>query len=372
MFIEFEDLSNANLIGGCVYKGGPQGGLVGEPISKIFKLKGLNGIGNQSGIRRSMVQVKNRTNELAFMVIVNRNSEEEWKNTYNAETKILTYYGDNRTANNYYLNTKQNGNKAFEEIFSQAFSNDYRRYKLAPIFYFEKPGKSGDVRFVGLALPFVRGFTKDKCLQLKNFGEYENLVAHFTVIEDIEIEREWFYDLKNGLKINSPYQPDIWSDFLREGPQLNIEDPENKFLYSTPQEVLKHSTIREIEVRLSQASFRKSLLLRNNACQICGIANGNVLIASHIIPWRIANNEEKCDSDNGIVLCANHDRLFDRGLITFNDSGEIIISREISKSDLEKLNIYAQNPVKLTKGNREYLRYHREFIFRDNENILIK
>lgn len=59
MIFSFEDLQSADLVPGAIYKSGPTGGLVGEPISKIFKLEyGLRGIGNQSGIRRSMVEKK--------------------------------------------------------------------------------------------------------------------------------------------------------------------------------------------------------------------------------------------------------------------------------------------------------------------------
>jgi predicted restriction endonuclease len=50
------------------------------------------------------------------------------------------------------------------------------------------------------------------------------------------------------------------------------------------------------------------------------------LIASHIKPWRSANNQERIDGSNGLLLAPHVDLLFDRGLISFTDEGSLLVS----------------------------------------------
>ena len=55
-----------------------------------------------------------------------------------------------------------------------------------------------------------------------------------------------------------------------------------------------------------------------------------VLRASHIKPWRACSDKDRLDPNNGILLSANLDALFDSGLISFDDNGKILISKRVS------------------------------------------
>ena len=46
-----------------------------------------------------------------------------------------------------------------------------------------------------------------------------------------------------------------------------------------------------------------------------GITSTWILIASHIKPWRVSNNNERLDVYNGLLLLPNLDKLFDKGYI---------------------------------------------------------
>ncbi len=78
--------------------------------------------------------------------------------------------------------------------------------------------------------------------------------------------------------------------------------------------------------------------IKNEGCLISGIELPQILTASHIIPWRECIDEKahmRLDGANGILLCANYDRLFDRYLISFKKNGNscsIQISKSLSKS----------------------------------------
>lgn len=92
-------------------------------------------------------------------------------------------------------------------------------------------------------------------------------------------------------------------------------------------------------------------------------ANPSLLIASQIKPWASSIAEEKLDSENGFLLCLNHDALFDGGFISFDDSGQIIISDRLSTMDCTFTNVNPCMKISLSDKNREYLKFHRENIY---------
>jgi putative restriction endonuclease len=114
--------------------------------------------------------------------------------------------------------------------------------------------------------------------------------------------------------------------------------------------------------RIGQGEYRRKILQRwNYQCAVSGSKIKEVLIASHILPWRDSNNYERLDVHNGILLSPVYDALFDKYLISFNDQGEIIISPKLKKYDLSILGISGTEKIDgLTDGNKIYLRKHRE------------
>lgn len=123
---------------------------------------------------------------------------------------------------------------------------------------------------------------------------------------------------------------------------------------------------RLIEARIGQGVFRKQLLEKYKyKCIITGIDNKKVLVASHIKPWAVSNNYERTDVNNGLLLSANLDRLFDCGLISFENSGVLLISQQVGKENEKRLNIAPkmQFDLKSSKEQKIYLEYHRDILF---------
>ena len=120
-----------------------------------------------------------------------------------------------------------------------------------------------------------------------------------------------------------------------------------------------------INVRVNQGKFRELLINRYNKCCLCNIKKHELLIASHIKPWVESKPKEKLDVDNGFLMCPNHDKIFDKGYITFDDDGKIIISEELTENDKMCLNFNSRMRlnVDLTDGNKKYLKFHRENVF---------
>lgn len=120
-----------------------------------------------------------------------------------------------------------------------------------------------------------------------------------------------------------------------------------------------------INARVNQGRFRDLLLERYNRCCLCGIESPALLIASHIKPWVESEPKEKLDVDNGFLMCPNHDRLFDKGYITFDDDGKIIISEAFTENDRVFIKVDSRMNIELTESNKKYLKFHREKVFID-------
>jgi hypothetical protein len=119
-----------------------------------------------------------------------------------------------------------------------------------------------------------------------------------------------------------------------------------------------------VKLRVNQGVFRARLLNRYNSCCLCGVSNPQLLVASHIKPWSMCGPSEKLDVDNGFLLCAGHDRLFDLGYISFTADGRVMVSDKLSKTDRIFTNVNESIKIKLTEKNKEYLKYHRNNIFK--------
>jgi len=116
-----------------------------------------------------------------------------------------------------------------------------------------------------------------------------------------------------------------------------------------------------IESRIGQSYYRECLIKRNNCkCLLCSIKNKEVLIASHIKEFAECNEDERYDIMNGLLLCANHDKLFDRHKISFDISGNIMISETIVKENYDELNIRDNLKIDTLLFNNKYMEYHRK------------
>ena len=98
---------------------------------------------------------------------------------------------------------------------------------------------------------------------------------------------------------------------------------------------------------------------------ITGIDLPELLAASHIKPWAASSNKERSDVNNGLLLSAIYDRLFDKGLIAFNRYGEVLLSPLIRTENIERLGLSQGTKYNLqtSRSMEEYLSYHRDMLF---------
>lgn len=120
-------------------------------------------------------------------------------------------------------------------------------------------------------------------------------------------------------------------------------------------------------VRLSevQTELRNRLIKKHGGkCLLCGITNKELLIASHIKPAAECDIYGKADLENAFLLCALHDKLFDRCLISFSFiDGKIMISDKLTDEEKEiaGLDDSFQLPTEMMSEARvDYLIWHNE------------
>ena len=105
------------------------------------------------------------------------------------------------------------------------------------------------------------------------------------------------------------------------------------------------------------------LLKKYNKCCLCGVTDQHLLIASHIKPWSVCEQVERLDPNNGLLLCPNHDKLFDGGYITFDTNMKIVISSRLSESDRVFMNISENMSIEPDYKREKYMKYHRGVVF---------
>ncbi|WP_298971766.1 HNH endonuclease signature motif containing protein [uncultured Roseobacter sp.] len=120
-----------------------------------------------------------------------------------------------------------------------------------------------------------------------------------------------------------------------------------------------------VRSRVGQGQYRKNLENHEKGCRITGIADGRFLRASHIKPWSKSNDFEKLDGNNGLLLAPHVDHLFDRGFLSFEDSGELILSPRLPTAVTAAWNLVDGKPTKaLSAKQAVYMDYHRREVFK--------
>lgn len=145
-------------------------------------------------------------------------------------------------------------------------------------------------------------------------------------------------------------------DYLKWSYGINVEyGTINVLKYK--KEPIKH------EDYVVKIPLREQLLRKYGKCKICGITKEELLITSHLKPQKDSTEEERFDINNVLLLCNKHDGLIDKGLITFDNEGNIIISKRLSEEDVKLLGLH-DIKIGLNEKQLRYIQYHRENVFR--------
>lgn len=179
---------------------------------------------------------------------------------------------------------------------------------------------------------------------------------------------------RKGLDGASKADREIWDEFFADPEKFlqyaksirsvdrDWEEPEDP----EPTEFREgEDVMRLVKVRKNQSAFRAMVLSSYEAtCAITGISNPDLLVASHIVPWRV-NNKLRLDPRNGICLNPLHDKAFDSGLISLDKDFAVLCSPRLVLPNNLKPHFEGQvaKPPNKFRPLPEYLEYHRDEVF---------
>ncbi|CAI1748667.1 HNH endonuclease [Serratia entomophila] len=185
---------------------------------------------------------------------------------------------------------------------------------------------------------------------------------------------------RSGLKGASNADRALWQEMSNDSEtfnqqcQLAMEHLEEEAvtpeLDESPKDFSGSERISTARTRVDQNLFRKNVLeVYEYRCCVTGLEEPALLVASHILPWS-HSIEQRLNPSNGLCLSSLHDKAFDRGLITFNEDLELVLSLQLKKL---KSGVYMDNFEKYEgkklrsplsyPPDRNYIAYHRERIF---------
>ena len=180
--------------------------------------------------------------------------------------------------------------------------------------------------------------------------KYAKLIGRTPDAVKMKIANFWRLDpaLGKGLPHGGKMDKKVWDEFHGNWKNL-VDESERLIAEYAAAYAAKHPSERIADVagdyettfprgeerervvlgRVNQSFFREGILSSyKEKCCITGLKVPGLLIASHIIPWSV-NEQERLNLHNGLCLNALHDKAFDRGLITVSTEHEVVLSSEI-------------------------------------------
>ncbi|GAB1357715.1 HNH endonuclease [Cloacibacterium normanense] len=196
-----------------------------------------------------------------------------------------------------------------------------------------------------LKTPFgkMHSTNKDVIYLAHLIGRTPNSVAlrlvNFASVDPV-LKARGIKGMDGGKKIVQP----IWDEFFNNQEELIflsekiLAEKENftveqKFeeLFFDIKELKGEVKLREIKTRVNQNVFRQMVISNyTGKCAISGIDIPELLVASHIVPWSI-NEEERLNPENGICFSALYDKAFDKGLIAIDEQYKILLSKKLRR-----------------------------------------
>ena len=126
--------------------------------------------------------------------------------------------------------------------------------------------------------------------------------------------------------------------------------------------------VAEIKQRVKQSVFRQRVLENfGGRCCLCGLAEPDLLVAGHIVPWA-ARIDCRLDPANGLCLSVLYDALFDAGYFTIADDMRVVVAKDTGfseplRSALASIAGVQIHPPRIPL-NADFLAFHRQQVFR--------
>ena len=186
-----------------------------------------------------------------------------------------------------------------------------------------------------------------------------------------------------GMTHGSRLDVQIWEEFAEKGDELidegvrllgstidqNIASPQIRYAVV---DLVPEGEERKVHrrVRVNQQYFRNNLMANyKEKCCLTGLAITQLLVASHIKPWRDSDPKtERLVASNGLLLNAFHDKAFDKGLMTLSKNCEVILSPKLVRNDITSEWLFKYEGQRITMPSAMppspiFIEYHQDMVF---------
>ncbi|MDE5767127.1 MAG: HNH endonuclease, partial [Malacoplasma sp.] len=283
------------------------------------------------------------------------------------------------------------------DIFYWLLKNDENSYKnyesKKKIFFCEKiikifnfniqySGKSDDnlTKIANKPFKFLKSIKPplnlDKPLNIETYKKIENLAKTTAYNKpnsnDYKIYENKDFNYDKLLRILIKLNPQIVQENKEKNIIFNVDFKDEIQKNDNNYDII-NKKIEEYEQRKSdnQKKFRNNLMnLYEYECLLTKAKIEETLIASHIVAWRDIKGESpavKYSINNGLILSASVDKLFDNNIISFDEQGKLYILKNFrySEKEIEKF-------LLSLKIDKKYLGDNRLSIFEKIENKIKK
>jgi putative restriction endonuclease len=223
---------------------------------------------------------------------------------------------------------------------------------------------------------------------INQMGSYMRSFSNLNAAVDFAVLDEDLFFLMKEKKSNSILQQFLLDEYFPEtknnfsnssvGQQKLFDDIEGKILREDPTEYRKEIKIlmqqqNEEEIFLRGSMFKREIpKIYINTCCISGMkidatTSVSMIDACHIIPFRESYDDT---ITNGIALCPNLHRAFDRGLITINNDYKVIVSKVFNEDKSNySIRVFENQQIHLPKQEIHFplisnLIWHRRKVFK--------
>lgn len=217
--VDVNERSNYFLFVEAVYKADPQKkNHSGDVLPKLL------GVNNSGGIR-----FRGNVSHPKLVVLYTSGEDPYWVDELDNDLGAFVYYGDNKKSGAELHKTGKNGNAVLKRIFELAASSDSSIRKQIPVILVFKKAGSRDVKFLGLAVPGIKGRPQKEWLTAvwgckRDGNRFQNYKAYFTILdtssgsdafkEEYGINLAWLTDIENGNAYGSKYAPKEWKKYI--------------------------------------------------------------------------------------------------------------------------------------------------------------
>jgi hypothetical protein len=238
--------------------------------------------------------------------------------------------------------------------------------------YWDLIGWRVDVSFIPLKLSIRPASHMDRLAQFLP-NKYAPLLAngsglqsvYLTLLPDsfagvlVDLIGREARDIVNGMRL---------SDVVAPAAAVGLVQWEEHELSKVAADKTLPETTRQAVVlaRRGQGLFKQNVMKREIACRLTGVDRPEHLRASHCKPWRDSDNSERLDGENGLLLTPDADHLFDRGFLSFEDDGSVLVSPVAHVPSLVRMGLDPKgliNVGKFSSGQKTYLAFHRDSVF---------